>query len=765
MKLNHYSLQLYRIVLPVSADPITRFAAEELEFHLKNYLKIMLNIGEDSETTPYELLLGDCDRALCKTQPIDTLPDDDSFRFRTEDTAFSICGKTPYGTLCGVYHLLNLMGIDWLDDTVTYAEPKDTLDLVCNFDYSFSARIRIAYSDLLFRGNRYLLRQRLHRTVGEHGTTGIDACNTIEYAFRWGMYGHTFEVLVPYAQYYQEHPEYYSFSDNYPGDSARWQLCVTNQAVYEIALTRIRSYLRTHRSCKILSVSQNDSYGDFQDNYCRCPSCEALAQREGSYAGAMLDFVNRIAAAIEDEFPDIIIHTFAYHYTLEPPKTIRPHKNVLVQFCLNKNFNRSLTDCDDDEETKTCRRQVDKWFEISEHVHFWSYLTNFGMYFAAFGNFRSLYEDTVYLLKNGGYGIFQQNNGNSFPFEFSHLRTYLIAKLFQQPEMTYDEYLSHIRFFLRGFFGQESAPAVYDYLMLLQETADHAPPSRGGTVPDAFLWLCDPHFLSDGKRLWKIALRKAKNDEQKQRLIAARIHFSFCELLAIHRKRTNQDAERQYIRCRKKLLRQIYMYYGRIQYGEGRIVTDMSRFDYASDPFTFRTKARTLTVPANHFSHSVSADANSDPKISDLDFRFRAKWQNDILQLKIDVTDPDPTHLCTNEKDWKQDSTEILICETLHGMSRITAGDFGVRVMPDGRYVVLHEKSNDRVRACDVIRTATGYRIDLALRIAPSRTSIGLELVAHNFGSKGYINTRYYNAMRGADLTKFPVSCGILRKK
>lgn len=50
-------------------------------------------------------------------------------------------------------------------------------------------------------------------------------------------------------------------------------------------------------------------------------------------AGTVIRFVNAVAEAVEQEFPDVIIDTLAYQYTRKPPKLVRSRHNVCVRLC------------------------------------------------------------------------------------------------------------------------------------------------------------------------------------------------------------------------------------------------------------------------------------------------------------------------------------------------------------------------------------------------------------------------------------------------
>ena len=57
--------------------------------------------------------------------------------------------------------------------------------------------------------------------------------------------------------------------------------------------------------CTVFSVSQNDCF-----NQCECPKCQEVAKQEDSQMGPVLQLVNRVAEAVEKEFPDKIVETW-----------------------------------------------------------------------------------------------------------------------------------------------------------------------------------------------------------------------------------------------------------------------------------------------------------------------------------------------------------------------------------------------------------------------------------------------------------------------
>ena len=61
----------------------------------------------------------------------------------------------------------------------------------------------------------------------------------------------------------------------------------------------------------------------------------------------VLQLVNRVAEAVEKEFPDKAVETLAYQWTRQPPKTMRPRPNVIIRLCsIECCFSHPLATCD-----------------------------------------------------------------------------------------------------------------------------------------------------------------------------------------------------------------------------------------------------------------------------------------------------------------------------------------------------------------------------------------------------------------------------------
>ena len=232
----------------------------------------------------------------------------------------------------------------------------------------------------------------------------------------------------------------------YPGTAPT--PCLTDENVYNTVLASLREALASQPDSRIVSVSQNDS-----NSYCTCENCAAITAEEGSPAGTLLRFVNRIAEELADEYPDLTIDTLAYRYTLKAPKITKPAENVCVRLStINCHFNHPITksNCANCSEF---RNAIIEWSKICENIYIWDYTTNYSYYMAPFPNLHVLRTNMQFFAEHNVKGVYEQGNGSGPSGEFGELRAYLIAKLLMNPYMTEEEYYAHMDEFLAAYYG------------------------------------------------------------------------------------------------------------------------------------------------------------------------------------------------------------------------------------------------------------------------------------------------------------------------
>jgi hypothetical protein len=193
---------------------------------------------------------------------------------------------------------------------------------------------------------------------------------------------HTFCRLVPPEKHFAAHPEYFSLVGGKRQDGYA-QLCCTNEDVIRICTEEVRAAMRAQPEATVFSVSPNDT-----DKYCECPRCQALAQEEGTQAAPVLHLVNRVAEAVEKEFPGKAVETLAYHWSRRAPKHLRPRPNVIVRLCsIECCFSHALATCDSPANQAFCQDLRD-WAKVAPRLWVWDYVVDFDHYLLPFPNQR-----------------------------------------------------------------------------------------------------------------------------------------------------------------------------------------------------------------------------------------------------------------------------------------------------------------------------------------------------------------------------------------
>lgn len=311
---------------------------------------------------------------------------------------------------------------------------------------------------------------------------------------------HTFRKLVPPGEFFDSHPEYFSEigGERVGRDS---QLCLSNPEVLSIVVERVKKAIRDDPSARYVGVSQNDNM-----NYCRCEKCAAIDAEEGSHAGSVARFVNAVADEIAKEFPDKVISTLAYQYSLKPPAKTRLRPNVMPVVCsYGCCYSTPMTDPGAGEQEKSFLRDLSGWGAQTDMLYVWDYHTNFRHYMLPFPNVRSLRENLRTFRDSGVTCVFAEGAYQGRHGEFAELKAWLTAKWLWNPDLEADPLIDR---FMKGYYGA-AAPFVREYFDMLEA----ARPRRLGIADDEVPWL-DDESLVKATALWAKALAAVKDDKE-----------------------------------------------------------------------------------------------------------------------------------------------------------------------------------------------------------------------------------------------------------
>jgi hypothetical protein len=270
---------------------------------------------------------------------------------------------------------------------------------------------------------------------------------SVEYKFAH----HSFNNLVPWEKYFNDHPEYYSLVN---GKRTPEQLCLSNKEVLELVIETLGERIKAHPETEYWSVAQNDN-----EPYCECGECKKIMDEELSPSGPVIRFVNEVAK----QFPDKIIQTYAYRYSQPAPAKVKPEENVQITLCsILANRSRPIAS-DTTESSRTFMTDLVDWGKISNRICVWDYTCNFSYYAAPHPNFHTLQPNIQLFVENNVVDHFQQadiRKGDSF----SELKLYLISQLLWNPYIDFSEAMDE---FLQAYYG-DAAIWIRKYIELMQ---------------------------------------------------------------------------------------------------------------------------------------------------------------------------------------------------------------------------------------------------------------------------------------------------------
>ena len=536
LSLTHDGKTDYTIVQGQSPSKAELFAAKELSEHLEKVTGAKFPITNESELVAGKQGIYVGNTSFATKQGIDLGKlDGEEWLLQTAGADVILTGGQPVGALYAVYELLeNYAGCRWLDRDTFVAPSKPDLkvpELKLRGKPAFWNRsITIGLwgmepsPEMLDKEGVFLVR---NKSTGWPTRFGV-----VNYGSPGGC--HTFYAFS--KDFPADHPEYFSMNaqgvrERATSGSGPGQLCLTNPETRKLVLEQLRKFIVQDRertakagqpAPKVYDISQNDN----NDFICLCPNCKAFAEKEGSESGLMIDFINTIADGIKDDYPDILLMTFAYTTTLKTPKTLKPRDNVIIRLAqLNSewapksqekaahypDFFRPMTH----PLNQTALDDLAAWTQISKHLAVWDYWILYDpkdKFPTPYVNIASLQPDLQAFLKNHVENVFVECEAPDTT-SFSALKLWLGQKLLQNPNQPAEPLLQA---FMNGYYGA-SAAKMREYLDYMEKRIAAAPGTeKMSSMREHLRPYLDLEFFTTANRLLTEAEKNSGTDKQAQ---------------------------------------------------------------------------------------------------------------------------------------------------------------------------------------------------------------------------------------------------------
>lgn len=440
----------YKIVVSAKASTSEQTAARELQQYIEQMSGVRLQITSDLTAAGRNIFVGYNERVATLTGMPKPEKDDESYTYKTVGHNLLIWGGSQRGTMYGVFAFLEKeFGIHWLTPSCTII-PKYQEWKMPRLNHSEKPFVEYRYSNYYVANDeKWSAHTFENMKWGPHAN---------DYGNIEAYYGaHTMEWLVPVKEFFATHPEYFCMRDGKRYDGYG-QLCLSNPDVLEICKERMKIRMRENPEYRIYSLSQNDNF-----RFCECDKCRAIEDQYGGHSGLIVWFVNQVADAVRDEFPDKFIGTFAYQYSRRPPTGIKPRENVVIRLCsIECCFAHPLdAGCPQNE---SFMNDLKGWSELAPHLFIWDYIVDYAQYIAPWPNFQVLGPNIKVFGDNKAIGIFEEAQYQSAGAEFDEMKAWTVNHLLWNPKQDVDSLVS---IFINGYYGK-AAPFIKEYYDLCQ---------------------------------------------------------------------------------------------------------------------------------------------------------------------------------------------------------------------------------------------------------------------------------------------------------
>ena len=455
----------FQIVLAESAFGDTTSPVNNAAQILKTaFAEAGVNIEIVSDATAkgaHEIILGETNRREIASYSAE------SYSVYTTGANLVIAAEDSRGIIYGVYALLENLGFRFYNTAVVEV-PSLAGQVLSNMNLDYEPAFD--YRELVYKeafDTEWGVSVGLNGDFGKPEIQAPAYGGYVGYISGSGVIHTSIGTILPSTLLggYQDeagHPEYFAVDANgnyYAADYTQahlTQVCLSNADALALAKTYLMWYIQGvvwgegyDGQAVRMMVSPMDN-----TNYCQCANCLAKYETYGK-SGAWLMWVNELANHIKSSGLDfsskVYIETLAYSWTRDLPLGgVVPADNVIVRFCSSMG-----ACCVDRANCSICKSEQDLlagWTAICDNVYVYYYSIVYTNYMAIYPNFDDLYYDINYMYQVGVKGVYVEgylkNNG-----EFGELRSYLIAKMLQNPSMAIEEYHSLMNGFCNSYYG------------------------------------------------------------------------------------------------------------------------------------------------------------------------------------------------------------------------------------------------------------------------------------------------------------------------
>ena len=470
------------IIVPQKPWPQEQAAAEELADYLARIIGNRPKILTETSVAKDEpaFYLGNTFLARQCGLGVEMLAHDE-WVLQSHGQSLIVTGALPRGCLYAVYHYLesyhHVRFWNFREESVPVGQTlvlegirlrgKPAFDYreLCSLHVKDSGRLAAKFMLNSTRGNFYgQMNPEERRNFG------------MESIFGPPDFAHTFHLYIPYRKYFSHHPEYFALvngqrdgADCTPANNAKaGSLCLSNPGLRRELLTNLKAFIARGRNealkygaafPRLYDISSNDN-----QVVCECANCQSAIGRYNAVSGLYLEVINELADAIREEYPEVILHTYAYLKTSVVPVGIVARPNVCITLC---DHDGNLYD-DYTAAGHPFIQRLQEWKSVCRQMRVWVY----GLTFAAprglpYPN-EFKYAAALRTFRDNGVQRMMQQLESPILSDCWDYKLWVWAKLAETPDQ---EPLKVIADFANGYYGSAGKYFV-EYRKALFESAE-----------------------------------------------------------------------------------------------------------------------------------------------------------------------------------------------------------------------------------------------------------------------------------------------------
>jgi CRISPR/Cas system CMR-associated protein Cmr5 small subunit len=497
------------IVIPANAEKALTWAANDLQDVLHKMTGVYLPIAFDnqSDIRGNRILIGPTrfTDAVIPPEQLQGLGRE-GFIVRLKGRDLALCGQKDYGHIYAVTEIYHLLGARWyMPLEIGACIPKLDKVSFTTLDIRQVPSFSMRWMSPDEGHTKWFIRNRLNDIRDPELPKGFVVYPEIY---------HTQQDWIPPEKYRKTNPEFFAERQGKRSEAINAKLCNSNPKLAEEIAKNMKAALKEHPEIDIISLSPTDGSG-----YCTCDKCKALAEEgaEHDQTQSMAQFTlyNRVAGALEAEYPDQTLLVGAYHdYTALPlAPDFAAHKNLAVVLCHCTDYcmAHSVKDptCD---LNRRYAQIIRDWQKQVKEIYFYEYYQKTAWFGAPWPIVHTIKTDIPWYHSIGVAGLYTQQTDSDIWGNF--LNHYITARLLWDHNADVDAILSE---FYRKFYGKAEKPMRHYYETLekkMASTSHHFP----GQIMDSGMYVFTTTVMRSLQNDIKEARKLAQNSKVKQRI-------------------------------------------------------------------------------------------------------------------------------------------------------------------------------------------------------------------------------------------------------